>query len=124
MPRREHARILGDVLDSLAKQAKHEPRSSLAGLAARANLPHDRLLGYLSELRERGLVTADRLPGLTAKGSEFLACYRAWVRVQALYGLGPPPQVGMVSAPISGTPLRVPNESYAPLKAGEFREPL
>ncbi|MES2154464.1 MAG: hypothetical protein V4510_04945 [bacterium] len=86
--RREHARILGDVLDNLDGLADgRAPRVSLAGLAARANLPHDRLVAYLGELRHHDLVEEGRLPQLTSRGRQFLECYHAWIRIQALYGI-------------------------------------
>jgi len=88
MTRREHARILGDVLDNLEALARRQPgRVNLAGLASSSNLPHDRLIGYLGELRLHGLVDGDHLPKLTDRGEQFLQCYRGWIRVQALYGL-------------------------------------
>jgi predicted transcriptional regulator len=87
MTRREHARILGDVLDSLDHLTARAERLNLAGLAAGSNLPHDRLLAYLGELRDKGLVTEEHLPGLTARGRQFLECYRAWIRIQRLYGI-------------------------------------
>ena len=88
MTRREHAKILGDVLDNLEALPRRQPgRVNLAGLASSANLPHDRLIEYLAELRMHGLVSGGHLPGLTDRGEQFLQCYRGWVRVQALYGL-------------------------------------
>ena len=88
MTRREHARILGDVLDNLEALARRQPeRVNLAGLASSSNLPHDRLIGYLAELRLHGLVDGGHLPALTDRGEQFLQCYRGWIRVQALYGL-------------------------------------
>ena len=88
MARREHAKILGDVLDNLEALPRRQPgRVNLAGLAASANLPHDRLVGYLAELRLHGLVSGEHLPTITDRGEQFLQCYRGWVRVQALYGL-------------------------------------
>lgn len=87
MPRREHALILGDVLDSIDRIAREGGRTSLAGLASKANLPHDRLKGYLVELRAHGMVGEEPVPHLTAKGSQFLECYQAWIRIQELYGI-------------------------------------
>ena len=88
MTRREHAKILGDVLDNLEALPRRQPgRVNLAGLASSANLPHDRLVEYLGELRLHGLVSGEHLPKLTDRGEQFLQCYRGWVRVQALYGL-------------------------------------
>ena len=88
MTRREHGKILGDVLDNLEALARRQPmRTNLAGLASSANLPHDRLVEYLAELRLHGLVSGDHLPTLTDRGEQFLQCYRGWIRVQAQYGL-------------------------------------
>lgn len=90
MARREHALILGDVLDSLDRLARQGGRSSLAGLASRANLPHDRLKEYLEELRNHGMVGPEPVPKLTPKGAQFLECYQAWIRIQELYGIHSP----------------------------------
>lgn len=88
MTRREHGKILGDVIDNLEALARRQPdRISLAGLASLANLPYDRLIVYLAELRLHGLVSGDNLPVVTERGEQFLQCYRGWMRVQALYGL-------------------------------------
>lgn len=88
MTRREHAKILGDVLDSLEALPRRQPgRVNLAALSSSANLPHDRLVEYLAELRRHGLVAGGHFPGLTDRGEQFLQCYRGWIRVQALYGL-------------------------------------
>lgn len=95
MTRREHGKILGDVLDNLESLARHHPeRINLAGLASAANLPHDRLVEYLEELRQHGLVSNEHLPSLTDRGEQFLQCYRGWMRVQAMYGLVDLPGVG------------------------------
>lgn len=114
MARREHARILGDVLDGLSRSTR-EGRATLAGLAARANLPHDRLVEYLGELRGRGLVGDGKLPALTARGDQFLACYRAWMRIQVLYGLSPArvDRDGVVTLQANA------NDTFAPLKGGQ-----
>ncbi|MFO1532104.1 MAG: hypothetical protein ABR562_00150 [Thermoplasmatota archaeon] len=90
MSRREHALILGDVLDALDRIARQGGRASLAGLASRANLPHDRLKEYLTELRGHGMIGEEPLPHLSAKGAQFLECYQAWIRVQELYGIHSP----------------------------------
>jgi predicted transcriptional regulator len=85
--RREHALILGDILDALDRMHRDGGRMSLAGLASRANLPHDRLKVYLDELRARAMVGPEPLPTLTARGQQFLECYQGWIRIQRLYGI-------------------------------------
>jgi len=95
MARREHGLVLGDVLDALERLGREAPaRASLAGLAARANLPHDRLKSYLEELRGHGMVGPEPIPRLTPKGEQFLECYQAWIRIQAMYGI---PTAGLAS---------------------------
>ena len=90
MTRRERAVILGDILDHLDQLRRNPAHASLTRLAARANLPHGRLAEYLDTLRACGLVTDTAWPALTDRGGQYLECYRAWVRIQILYGLGPP----------------------------------
>lgn len=98
--RREHESIAVDVLDALARYLdESQGPFHITVLATRANLPHDRLRGYLDELATLGLVEHDRTPRLTVKGRQFLECYHAWVRVQKIYGLDP--RAGR------GTPLHV-----------------
>ena len=111
MTRREHGRILGDVLDNLEALARRQPdRVNLAGLASLSNLPHDRLIGYLAELRLHGLAVGDGLPLVTERGEQFLQCYRGWMRVQALYGLleapGMPTEAMIGFAVVAGTEVR------------------
>jgi len=86
--RREHASILTDVLTSLAQYLDQAPgKVHVTVLAARANLPHDRLKAYLGELSAIGLISdADGLT-VTRKGRQFLDCYHAWLHVLHLYGL-------------------------------------
>src|SRR5688572_19631652 len=87
--RREHDTITVDVLDSLSSYLKEKGPFHVTVLAARANLPHDRLKGYLDELVALGLIEQSPNPALTIKGLQFLECYHAWVRIQKIYGLDP-----------------------------------
>jgi predicted transcriptional regulator len=89
--RREHASISADVLDSLASCMDGSRPFHITVLAAKANLPHDRLRVYLDELAAIGLLTLGPDPVLTTKGRQFLECYYVWGRVQELYGLHPHP---------------------------------
>ena len=87
--RREHLSILTGVLDAMAACTDEHPGGlHITAVAARANLPHDRLKHYLSELADAGLVWRDWPCTPTAKGRQFLDCYHAWQRLQVLFGLG------------------------------------
>lgn len=86
--RREHDTIAVEVLDHLSRLLQHQGPFHITILAVRANLPHDRLRGYLDELVAMGLVVREPVPMLTPKGRQFLDCYHAWLRIQKLYGLG------------------------------------
>ena len=87
--RREHDSITVDVLDNLSSYLREKGPFHVTVLAARANLPHDRLKGYLDELTTLGLIEQTPNPALTTKGLQFLECYHAWVRIQKIYGLDP-----------------------------------
>lgn len=88
--RREHESIVADVLDALARYStENRGLFHITALAAKANLPHDRLRTYLEELAAMDLLTLGPVPALTDKGRQFLECYHAWVRVQQMYGLLP-----------------------------------
>lgn len=88
--RREHDSIVVDVLDALDTYRQQSPGVfRVTELAARANLPHDRLKTYLVELATMGLLDGTETPMPTSKGRQFLECYHAWVRIQRLYGLRP-----------------------------------
>lgn len=87
--RREHDTIVVEVLDELSRLLERPGPFHITVLAARANLPHDRLGGYLEELAAMGLALRDPIPAITGKGRQFLDCYHAWLRIQKLYGLGP-----------------------------------
>ena len=85
--RREHDSIFVEVLDAI--NGMQDKPFQVTVLAARANLPHDRLRTYLDELSVHGLIEAIPNPSVTTKGQQFLECYHAWVRIQKLYGLDP-----------------------------------
>lgn len=88
--RREHASILTEVLQELARYHEDRPHElHITVLAARVNLPHDRLKAYLAELSRAGLVWPDWPSNLTPRGDQFLQCYHAWLRLQAFFGLRP-----------------------------------
>lgn len=98
--RREHASILTEVLDAVASCSEERPGDlHITAVAARANLPHDRLKGYLAELTQAGLLRAGWPASLTPRGGQFLECYHAWLRLQASFGLRRAP------APFAAPPL-------------------
>ncbi|HUR25951.1 MAG TPA: winged helix-turn-helix domain-containing protein [Candidatus Thermoplasmatota archaeon] len=85
MRRRERWEILGLILALLADNGSaHLP---LSRIAQRANLPYDRFVDHLAELRSGGLVTADDMPGLTEKGRDLLKSWRQWEAVLERFGL-------------------------------------
>jgi predicted transcriptional regulator len=86
--RRERWTILGEVLDALQhERAGMGDGARLTIVAQRANLPYDRLITYLEELAERGLVTPDRPPRITPQGVEFLSHYTQWRAILGRFGL-------------------------------------
>lgn len=101
--RREHSSILIEVLDELAAAVEASPAGvHITEVAARANLPHDRLKGYVGELVQAGLLHPQWPPAPTPKGLQFLQCYHAWIRIQGMFGLHPkpgPPQAPAVTGP-------------------------
>ncbi len=107
--RREHVSILTDVLDALASCTDERPGDlHITAVAARANLPHDRLKTYLGELADAGLLWREWPYSPTAKGRQFLECYHAWLRLQAMFGLAP-------KQANNGARIPVPPASPAPL---------
>ena len=94
--RREHVSILTEVLDAMASCTDERPGDlHITAVAARANLPHDRLKNYLGELADAGLVWRDWPYTPTTKGRQFLECYHAWQRLQVMFGLGKPPATNL-----------------------------
>jgi len=87
MSRRERWTILGDILTAVAA-ASHGEGARITSITVRANIPHDRLVSYLHELQEHGLVDDGSRPRLTSRGHEFLREYREWLGVLTRFGLG------------------------------------
>jgi predicted transcriptional regulator len=60
----------------------------LTNVAARANISYDRLLEYLDDLSDLGLLdlVGDR-PEVTPKGREFLKAHREWSSVLERFGM-------------------------------------
>ena len=85
--RRERDAIFGDVLAAI-ERAGAPGEARVSAVAQRANVPHDRLMGYLAELRDAGLVTSDG--ALTPAGHELLQKYREWREVLERFGLDAP----------------------------------
>lgn len=87
MRRRERWDILGLLLQILAQDAASPERSALSRVAQRANLPYDRFVDYLEELRKGGLVSADGHPVLTERGEALLRSWQQWETVLQRFGL-------------------------------------
>jgi predicted transcriptional regulator len=85
MQRRERWAILGQLLALL--DGADAGDLVMSRVAARANLPYDRFIDYLAELREGELVTADDRPLLTEKGRALLKSWRQWEAVLQRFGL-------------------------------------
>lgn len=84
MARRERWDIIGSILVAVDDHRTEAGRfARVTNVALLANVPYDRLLGYLEALRVAGLVTGDRMPALTSRGREFLRHYRAWTDMLA-----------------------------------------
>ncbi len=69
--RRTRMGIYGDLLFALSREARYE-KIVLTRVQVQVNVPFDRLMNYISELRDLGLVQDERTPKLTQKGREFL----------------------------------------------------
>jgi predicted transcriptional regulator len=87
MPRRERWDILGLLLSLLAENASGDARLPLSRIAQRANLPYDRLIEYLGELRAGELVTDEEMPRPTQRGQDLLKSWRQWEAVLQRFGL-------------------------------------
>lgn len=107
--RREHLSILTEVLDAMATCTDARPGElHITAVAARANLPHDRLKVYLGELADAGLVWRDWPCTPTTKGRQFLECYHAWLRLQGMFGLRTTsPAVAHRAGPAQEVPVRI-----------------
>jgi predicted transcriptional regulator len=84
MRRRERWDILGVILTELAAGGAETP---LTRIAQRANVPYDRFLAYLQELRDGGLLGPGDRPALTDKGFALLRSWRQWEAVLQRFGL-------------------------------------
>jgi predicted transcriptional regulator len=87
MHRRERWEILGLILAMLAEAPAGQAQLPLSRIAQRANLPYDRFVDHLQELRASGLVTADERPTLTERGRDVLRSWRQWEAVLQRFGL-------------------------------------
>jgi len=116
--RREHVSILTEVLDAMASCTDERPGDlHITAVAARANLPHDRLKAYLGELADAGLLWRDWPYTPTAKGRQFLECYHAWQRLQVMFGLGKPAAANAAGRPGKGVVPAAPPASPLPAAA-------
>lgn len=87
MKRRERWHILGLMLALLSEGATAPDRPALSRIAQSANLPYDRFLEYLGELRQGALITQDEWPLLTESGTHLLKSWRQWEAVLQRFGL-------------------------------------
>lgn len=85
--RRERWHILGLLLALLSEGATAPDPPALSRIAQRANLPYDRFLDYMGELRQGGLITPDPWPRLTESGNHLLKSWRQWEAVLQRFGL-------------------------------------
>lgn len=86
MRRRERWDILGLILGIL-QQESVAGGAVMSRVAQRANVPYDRFVTYLEELREGQLITAGEAPSLTEKGEALLRSWRQWEAVLQRFGL-------------------------------------
>lgn len=87
MRRRERWDILGLILGILQQETAAGATAVLSRVAQRANVPYDRFVTYLDELRQGGLVTPGEAPALTEKGEALLRSWRQWETVLQRFGL-------------------------------------
>jgi len=88
MTRRERWGVLAAILRSLDEHLRDSGENArVTRVAISANVPYDRLVAYLKELAQAGLVTEERMPRLTEKGKQFLVHYRQWAEVLSRFGL-------------------------------------
>ena len=87
MRRRERWDILGMILGILQQEAAQGEPASLSRVAQRANVPYDRFMGYMEELRTGGLLQDGEPPALTEKGEALLRSWRQWEAVLQRFGL-------------------------------------
>ncbi|RLE80440.1 MAG: hypothetical protein DRJ51_05855 [Thermoprotei archaeon] len=86
--RRSRLRILVDILQSIER----ESGVRITQILYSANLPYDRLVRYLNELKKKGLIKEVREEGavkyfLTKKGFEFLSEFRRIERFAEAFGI-------------------------------------
>lgn len=87
MRRRERWDILGMILGILQSEQMSGGPVALTRVAQRVNVPYDRFVGYMEELRAKELITADESPTLTQKGQALLGSWRQWESVLQRFGL-------------------------------------
>jgi predicted transcriptional regulator len=87
MRRRERWDILGLILGILQQESAGGQPPTLSRVAQRANVPYDRFVQYLEELRSGNLITPGDQPALTEKGEALLRSWRQWETVLQRFGL-------------------------------------
>ena len=89
MPRREKWGILASILRALLEEEPRGAQGRITTVAARANLPHDRLLLLLDDLASAGLIErqSEQLPRVTSKGANFIREYDSWIDTLERFGL-------------------------------------
>lgn len=86
IPRRDKMKIYGDVLLSLQAEARRG-KIVLSRVQLKTNVPYDRLIMYLDELKNLGLVIEDGSPKLTEKGRQYLKEYEKVLSFMKRMGL-------------------------------------
>lgn len=88
MPRRDRWTLLAQTLDAIETQrVEKNGKVLLTDVALRTKVPYDRLMLYLEEMAQAGLVTRERPPRITPQGYELLARYKKWKDVLSRFGL-------------------------------------
>jgi DtxR family manganese transport transcriptional regulator len=86
IPRRDRLKIYGDLLSVLNVQANSE-KIVLTRIQVQVNVPFDRLMSYISELKDLGLIQNEPDLILTEKGKQYLSEYGKVIEFMKRMGL-------------------------------------